>query len=122
MSRPRFDNPLVLAPRFDPDTGDERISPHATGPLDPGDVIRWIAVWIYQIPADGPGAAASGVSDYEQNITDPWKLDTFLAKGSEEFDTSEPALARALALIWRGGDEQHREFYEWVDAVTFVNE
>jgi hypothetical protein len=122
MARPRFDNPLVLAQRYDPDTGNTEVSPHARGPLDPGDVIRWIAVWIFQIPDQGPGASASGVSDYEQDITDPWQLDTFLATGSEDFDPDEPAVARALALIWRGGDENRREFYEWVDAVTFETE
>jgi hypothetical protein len=113
---------LVLAPRYDPNTGDTRVSPHASGPLDPDDVIRWLAVWISQIPDEGPGAAASGVSDYEQHITDPWQLDTFLASGSEDFDTDEPALAMALALIWRGGDEKRREFYWWVDSVVLVQE
>jgi hypothetical protein len=122
MARPAFDTTLVLAPRFDPDTGDTRISPRARGPVDPGDVIRWIAVWIFQIPDQGPGAAASGRSDYEQNFTDPWQLDTYLAKGSDDFSTDEPALAMALALIWRGGDESGREFYWWVDAVLFVEE
>jgi hypothetical protein len=122
MGRPAFDTTLVLAPRYDPNTGDTRVSPLARGPVDPGDVIRWIAVWIFWIPDVGPGAAASGVSDYEQTFTDPWQLETFLAKGSDDFLADELALAMALALIWRGGDEKRKEFYWWVDPVKFVKE
>jgi hypothetical protein len=122
MARPAFDTTLVLAPRYDPDTGETRKSPRAKGPVDPNDEIKWLGVWIFQIPDEGPGAAASGRSGYEQTITDPWELDTFLAKGSDPFSATEPGVAMALALIWRGGDRNRREFYWWVDPVRFAEE
>jgi hypothetical protein len=122
MARPAFDSPLILKKHYDPDTGDERWSPVATGPIDPGDVIKWIAVWIFQSREKGPAAAATGRSGYDEDIQDQWEVETFLVSGSDDFDTDKPALAMALALIWRGGDEKRREFYWWVDPVMLEKE
>jgi hypothetical protein len=121
MARPWFDRRLVLVSQYDPDTGDSNPSPLAKGPIDPGDIIKWVAVWITQA-SEGRGAAASGRSGYDQDIMNQWEVKTFLVKGSDEFVTDKPALAMALALIWRGGDEKRREFYWWVDPVTLVEE
>lgn len=122
MSRPYFDSTLVLVSQYDPDTGDTKLAPLATGPIDPGDIIKWIAVWIFQNPSEGYAAAASGRSGYEEDIQNTWRLDTFLVKGSDPFLPAKPALATALALIWRGGAEQRREFYWWSDPVMIAEE
>jgi hypothetical protein len=118
MVRPNFDSPLVLVDQYDPDTGDTKPAPLAKGPIAPGDLFKWVAVWIFQNPGDGPGAAAAGHSGYNNTMQGNWQVDTFLVKGSDEFSTGEPALAMALALIWRGGDEQEREFYWWTEPVA----
>ena len=117
MARPNFDSPLFLVDQYDPDTGDTRPSPLARGPIAPGDVIKWVAVWVLQSPGEGRGAAAAGKSGYNQDIQDDWAVDTFLVKGSDDFSTEEPALAMALALIWRGGVEDRRESYWWTEPV-----
>ena len=117
MARPNFDSPLFLVDQYDPDTGDTRPSPLAKGPIDPGDVIKWMAVWVYQ-----DQAAAAGKSGYDQDIQNDWAVDTFLVKGSDDFSTEECALAMALALIWRGGNEEQREFYWWMEAVKIAEQ
>jgi hypothetical protein len=122
MSRPWFDSRLVLVSQYDPDTGDTNPSPLAKGPIDPGDIIKWIAVWIFQDWCEGRGAAATGRSEYDEDFQNEWKVETFLVKGSDHFDTDEPALAMALALIWRAGDENRREFYWWVHPVILDKE
>lgn len=113
MARPNFDSPLFLVDQYDPDTGDTRPSPLAKGPIAPGDVIKWVAVWL----SHNPGAAAAGVSKYNQSMETEWVVDTFLVKDSDDFSPGEPALAMALALIWRGGIEDQREFYWWTEPV-----
>ena len=117
MARPNFDSPLFLVDLYDPDTGDTRPSPLARGPIDTGDVIKWVAVWV-----DQNRAAAAGKSGYDQDIQNDWAVDTFLVKGSDDFSTEEPALAMALALIWRGGNEEQREFYWWMEAVKIAEQ
>jgi hypothetical protein len=117
MPKPNFDSPLVLVEQYDPDTGDTKPAPLAKGPIAPGDVFKWVAVWIYQSPGEGPGAAAAGRSGYDQDIVDNWKVDTFQVKGSDDFSAGEPATAMALALIWREGKQEQREFYWWTEPV-----
>ena len=56
------------------------------GPIDPDDVIKWVAVWVYQ-----DRAAAAGKSGYDQDIQNNWAVDTFLVKGSDDFSTGKPA-------------------------------
>jgi hypothetical protein len=114
MGRPWFDGRLMLVPQYDPDTGDTNPSPLAKGEIDPGDIIKWLAVWVHQVKRS---AAAAGRSEYGQEFQNRWEVKTFLVKGSDDFDTDEPALAQALALIWRGGDENRREFYWWIHPV-----
>jgi hypothetical protein len=118
MARPNFHSPLVLVKQYDPDTGDTKLSPLAKGPIAPGDVFKWVAVWIFQNPGEGPGAAAVGASGYNQTIQDEWEVGTFLVKGSDDFSPGEPTLAMALALIWRGGTEDRKEFYWWTEPVV----
>jgi hypothetical protein len=121
MVRPNFDSPLVLVDQYDPGTGDTNPSPLAKGPIAPGDVFRWVEVWVFQNPGEGPGAAATGKSEYELTIRDNWQVDTVLVKGSDHFSAGEPALAMALALIWRGGKEEQREFYWWSEPVVVIS-
>lgn len=117
MVRPNFHTPLVLAEQYSPETGDTKLSPLAKGPIPDGDVFKWVAVWIYQQPGEGPGAAAAGQSGYDQEITTKWEVDTFRVKGSDDFAPGQPATAMALALIWPEGNEDKREFYWWMESV-----
>jgi hypothetical protein len=122
MVRPAFDSPLALVEQYDPDTGDTNPSPLAKGPIAPGDVFKWIAVWVFQNSDEGRGAAAAGRSGYDQDIQDEWAVETFLVRGADPFLAGQPALAMALALIWRGGDEKRREFYWWQEPVEITEE
>jgi hypothetical protein len=122
MPKPNFHSPLVLVEQYDPDTGDTKAAPLAKGPIAPGDVFKWVAVWIYQNPGEGPGAAAAGKSGYDKDILDNWEVDTFQVKGSDDFTPGEPATAMALALIWRGGEEERREFYWWAEPVLISDD
>jgi hypothetical protein len=119
MVRPNFDSPLDLVDQYDPETGDTNPSPLAKGPIASGDVFKWVQVWVYQNPGEGPGAAATGRSGYEPtDIRNNWQVDTFLVKGSDQFSPGKPAMAMALALIWRGGKEEQREFYWWTEPIV----
>jgi hypothetical protein len=129
MGRPRFRESLDILPAasqaeqadmaahgLDPNL---ELSVCAMGPLDKGDKILAMRVWIWQL-ADGQAAASAGTAgvhlgghDLEDSEIFPllgtddsnmWMVQTQLEPHSPQFVNGEPALATAMALIERGGE------------------
>jgi hypothetical protein len=139
MGRPRFFESLDI---LNPATQAEKaamataglkpelaLSVCAMGPLDEGDKILAMRVWIWQV-VDGQVRASAGNAgvhlgghDLEDSEIFPllgtdtskmWMVQTQLEPHSPQFVNEKPALATAMALIERGGsvDLEH-----WSQAV-----
>ena len=141
MGRPRFRESLDILPAASQaeraDMAARGVDPNldlsvcAMGPLDEGDKILAMRVWVWQL-ADGQVAASAGTAGVHlgghplaQSEVFPllgtgikphhqWMVQTQLEPHSPQFVNHKPALATAMALIERGGsvDLEH-----WSQAV-----
>jgi hypothetical protein len=113
--------------------GEEPPGPVARGPMESGDKIHWIYVWIIQNRENMRGrtwaAAAYGQYPEEEhsessqkrsNVGTPqegksWKVATEMAHPGDEF-AEGPAIATSMALVER--EDESREVYWWTEAVV----
>jgi hypothetical protein len=86
----------------------------ATGPVPPGETVRWIWVWVFQ-NTPSKSAAARG---YGGSFTGKWDVTLQMASQSDPFTAGRPALGTALALVDDGGVE---EVYWWSEALRVRN-
>lgn len=99
-----FDSPLSLLPSGAPD---------AKGPVDTGEPMSWIAVWLWQRDDGDPKrgfAAATGRATYAPPGTSRWSATTSLVMGSPVFMPGKKVRAMALALVQKSGSN---EFVWW---------
>jgi hypothetical protein len=102
--------------------------PEVGGPVEPGEKLRWVYVWIFQNGEDADGtwaAAADGESPEEgpgveqwraATATDnEWKVETEMMHDSDDFRTDRAATATALALVDR--KDGSTDVYWWTEAV-----
>lgn len=84
----------------------------ATGPVESGEEIFWIAAFVYQ---NEPGhyAAASGEQQWPNGVDKKWDCPTKMSPGSMPFKKG-PARAWALARV----TDQGGMFFAWRDDVT----
>jgi hypothetical protein len=84
---------------------------HATGEVDAGEKMFWIAAFLYQ---NGPGhyAAAAGEREWLNGVDKKWTCPTNMAPGSRPFKKGL-AHAWALARVRDGGEQ----FFAWRDDV-----
>lgn len=140
MARPRFNESLDI---LEPATRDEmdtmaaagldhnlELSVCAMGPLDKGDEILAMRVWVWQV-ADGQVAASAGTAGVHLGGHPPapsevfplkgtdtstlWMIQTQLEPHSPQFVNGKPALATGMALVRREGGV---ELEHWSQAVT----
>jgi hypothetical protein len=105
-----------MAHRFDPK---QKIDPQghlaeATGPVQDGEEMFWIAAFVFQ---NSPGhyAAAWGDTEWAGGKANKWDCPTTMAPGSQPF-TKGKARAWALARVSDGGGE----FFRWGDEVDLI--
>ena len=139
MGRPRFNESLdILGP---PDQAEKAamagagldpglaLSVCAMGPLDEGDEILAMRVWVWQV-ADGQVAASSGTAGVHlgahprepseffplmgTDTSDMWMIQTQLEPHSPQFVNHKPALATGMALVRRSTGV---ELEHWSQAV-----
>jgi hypothetical protein len=139
MARPRFNESLdILEPAtqaeladmaskgLDPDLA---LSVCAMGPLDKGDEILAMRVWVWQV-ADGQVAASTGTAGVHlgghplapsevfplmgTDTSKMWMIQTQLEPHSPQFVNNEPALATGMAMVNREGGV---ELEHWSQAV-----
>jgi hypothetical protein len=124
VPRPRFFPTLdILKPRKGEPA---ELSVCAMGPVESGDEILSIRVWVHQ-EADGQAAASAGnggkhlgghdfdpPSEAFPLTGDMWMVQTKLEKGSPQFIEHKPALATAMARVRRGGNV---EVEQWSQVV-----
>lgn len=118
MARPNFTDTLRLPDTRGRSANGGTPGPPAEGPIDSGDVITWIQVWIFQNPRRGRTAAAAGESGWDDEFKRKWHVDTEMVQGSGTFEEGKPAQAMALALIKRGG--RTKEFYWWSEPIMLL--
>jgi hypothetical protein len=123
-SRPNFDPVLKLPNKTKfPGRG-----PDAGGPVEPGEKLRWVYVWIFQngesgkttwaaaadgeSPEDGPAMAAWEAATGTKN---KWTVQTEMIHGSDDFRADRAATATALALVDR--KDGTSDVYWWTEAV-----
>jgi hypothetical protein len=116
----KFDDELPATSNRPIPTGAAAAGPCAMGPVPDGETIAAMHVWIFQDTPTGV-AVASGDTREEQPSTEPhrWRVRTGLDPQSTEFLTDKPAVAMAMALVRRGGDEQVQH---WSQAVFISRE
>jgi hypothetical protein len=123
VPRPRFFPTLdILIPRRGEPA---ELSVCAMGPVEAGDEILSMRVWVHQ-EADGQAAASAGNGgrhlgghDPEPSETFPltgnmWMVQTKLEKGSPQFVENKCALATAMARVRRG---ENVEVEQWSQVV-----
>jgi hypothetical protein len=123
-SRPNFD-PFLQLPELTKAPGR---GPQAGGPVEPGERLRWVYVWIFQNGEDDDGtwaAAADGESPEEgpavgewqaATATDhQWTVETEMMHDSDAFRTDRAATATALALVDR--KDGSTDAYWWTESV-----
>ena len=98
----------------------------AMGPVDPGETINWMRVWVWQQVGDNlavsagtsgehlGGHAASPKEQLPFTSAREWMIQTELEPGSDPFINEQPALAMAMAIIERDGDS---DVETWSQAV-----
>jgi hypothetical protein len=98
----------------------------AMGPVDPGETITWMRVWVWQQVGDNlavsAGTSGEHLGGHAPSPTEAlpftsareWMIQTELEPGSDPFMNGEPALAMAMAMIERDGD---RDVETWSQAV-----
>jgi hypothetical protein len=138
MGRPRFNESLRILKAATPEDmagmtsagldPDLELSVCAMGPLEEGDRLLAMRVWVWQV-ADGQVAASSGTGGVHlgghQPVaseafplsgadSDTWMIQTQLEPHSPQFVPDKPALATGMALVERatGIDIEH-----WSQAV-----
>jgi hypothetical protein len=139
MARPRFNESLDI---LEPASQDEmatmaaagldpnlELSVCAMGPLDKGDEILAMRVWVWQV-ADGQVAASAGTAGVHlgghplapsevfplmgTDTSTMWMIQTQLEPHSPQFVNHEPALATGMALVRR---DTGVELEHWSQAV-----
>jgi hypothetical protein len=127
MPRPRFFPRLdILEPRRNEPVD---ISVCAMGPVEPGDEILSMRVWIHQ-EAEGQASASAGNGgehlgghDFDKASQEfpptgnMWMVQTKLEKDSPQFLNHHPALATAMARVKRGGNI---EVEQWSQVVMIA--
>jgi hypothetical protein len=139
MARPRFNESLdILGPATQADKADMaagglnpdlELSVCAMGPLDKGDEILAMRVWVWQV-ADGQVAASAGTAGVHlgghplapsevfplmgTDTSRMWMIQTQLEPHSPQFVNEEAALATGMALVRRDGGV---ELEHWSQAV-----
>jgi hypothetical protein len=144
MVRPRFNETLGILP---PATQSDRLqlqaaglnpdlplSVCAMGPVEPGETIQSMRVWVFQ-ETDTKAAASSGKGGQHLGGHDPvgsetfpnkgpdWMIQTQLEEGSEQFTPEAPALAVAMAVVERvqtneaGTQVAIREIKHWSQGI-----
>jgi hypothetical protein len=126
VPRPRFFPTLdILVPRRGEPAD---ISVCAMGPVEAGDEILSMRVWIHQ-EAEGQAAASAGNGGDHIGGHDPapsesfplkgdmWMVQTKLEQGSPQFKNHKPALATAMARVKRGGSV---EVEQWSQVVMIA--
>jgi hypothetical protein len=98
----------------------------AMGPVDPGETITWMRVWVWQQVGDNlavsAGTSGEHLGGHAPSPTEAlpftsareWMIQTELEPCSDPFMNGEPALAMAMAMIERDGD---RDVETWSQAV-----
>ena len=89
--------------------------PYATGEVEAGEKMFWIAAFVYQSWA-GHYAAASGTNQWGAGVALNWNCPTQMAPGSQNFKVGT-ARAWALALVSEG---PRKKYYGWGHAVELV--
>jgi hypothetical protein len=102
--------------------------PDAGGPVEPGEKLQWVYVWIFQNGEDGDeawAAAADGESPEEDEPKKAWEaatkknhrwnVETEMIHGSDDFRPERAATATALALVDR--KDGSSDVYWWTEAV-----
>lgn len=124
MGRPRFDESLPVLPAataadkkamkdagLDPNL---KLSVCAMGPVEKGDEIIAMRVWLYQQTGQKVAASAGNggvhLGGHPKIPTEKlpfkgakWMIQTQLEPNSPQFTKGKPALATAMALVRRGG-------------------
>jgi hypothetical protein len=102
--------------------------PDAGGPVEPGEGLRWVYVWIFQNGERGNKtwrAAADGESPEDGQAkkdwqaatrkNNKWSVQTEMIHDSNDFETDRAATATALALVDRRDGTS--DVYWWTEAV-----
>jgi hypothetical protein len=139
MARPRFNESLdILGPASQADMAamaagglnpNLPLSVCAMGPLDKGDEILAMRVWVWQV-ADGQVAASAGTAGVHlgghplapsevfpltgTDTSNMWMIQTQLEPHSPQFVNGKPALATGMALVRRASGV---ELEHWSQAV-----
>jgi hypothetical protein len=98
----------------------------AMGPVDPGETITWMRVWVWQQIGNklavSAGTSGEHLGGHNPSPTEQlpftsareWMIQTELEPGADQFTNGQPALAMAMAIIERDGD---RDVETWSQAV-----
>lgn len=107
MPRSNFDDAVILPTRGAP--------LKVSGPIPPGETLRWIWVWVWQ---DKPSKAAA--RGYGQQFNGPkWEVNLQMAANSNPFAAGRCAMGSALARVDDGGGQE--EIYWWTEVLRIRN-